>query len=97
MPKKRNDLFINRSIVTNRKRLKHNWMICDYMWTNCHLQLTLVTFVTKKSHHTFFGHIYDYVTTISMFSFFQWDDFSCYFPLRRPSYGPLVAKMTKKW
>ncbi len=31
MPKKRNDLFINRSIVTSRKRLKPNQMICDYM------------------------------------------------------------------
>jgi hypothetical protein len=26
---------------------------------------------------------------------FQGDDFSCYFPLRRPLYGPLVAKVTK--
>ncbi len=31
MPKKRNDLFINRSIVTNGNKLKHNQMICDYM------------------------------------------------------------------
>ncbi len=31
MPKKRTDLFINKSIVTNRKRLKRNQMICDYM------------------------------------------------------------------
>ncbi len=31
MPKKRTDLFINRNIVTSRKRLKCNQMICDYM------------------------------------------------------------------
>ncbi len=31
MPKKRKDLFVNRNIVTNKKRLKHNQMICDYM------------------------------------------------------------------
>ncbi len=31
MPKKRNDLFVSRSIVTSRKRLKCNQMICDYM------------------------------------------------------------------
>ncbi len=31
MPKKRKDLFINRNIVTSRKRLKCNQMICDYM------------------------------------------------------------------
>jgi hypothetical protein len=31
MPKKRKDLFINRNIVTSRKRLKRNQMICDYM------------------------------------------------------------------
>ncbi len=31
MPKKRKDLFIGKSIVTNRKRLKRNQMICDYM------------------------------------------------------------------
>ncbi len=31
MPKKRKDLFVNRNIVTSRKRLKRNQMICDYM------------------------------------------------------------------
>ncbi len=31
MPKKRKDLFINRNIVTSRKRLKRNQMTCDYM------------------------------------------------------------------
>ncbi len=31
MPKKRKDLFINRNIVTSRKKLKCNQMICDYM------------------------------------------------------------------
>ncbi len=31
MPKKRKDLFVNRSIVTSKKRLKCNQMICDYM------------------------------------------------------------------
>jgi hypothetical protein len=31
MPKKRKDLFVIRSIVTSRKRIKHNQMICDYM------------------------------------------------------------------
>ncbi len=31
MPKKRKDIFINRSIVTSRKGLKRNQMICDYM------------------------------------------------------------------
>jgi len=31
MPKKRKDLFINKSIVTNRKILKCNQMICEYM------------------------------------------------------------------
>ncbi len=32
MPKKKEDLFINKNIVTSRKRLKHNHMIvttCD--------------------------------------------------------------------
>jgi hypothetical protein len=32
MPKKRKYLFINKSIVISRKRLKCNQMICDYMW-----------------------------------------------------------------
>ncbi len=31
MPKKRKDLFLSKSIVTSRKRLKHNQIICDYM------------------------------------------------------------------
>jgi hypothetical protein len=31
MPKKKKDIFNNRSIVTSRKRLKRNQMICDYM------------------------------------------------------------------
>ncbi len=31
MRKKRKDLFINKSIVTGRKRLKCNQMVCDYM------------------------------------------------------------------
>ncbi len=31
MPKKRKDLFLNRNIVTSRKGLKRNQMICDYM------------------------------------------------------------------
>ncbi len=31
MPKKRKDLFLNKNIVTSKKRLKHNQMICDYM------------------------------------------------------------------
>ncbi len=31
MHKKTKDLFININIVTSRKRLKRNQMICDYM------------------------------------------------------------------
>jgi hypothetical protein len=31
MPKKRKDLSISRNIVTNKKKLKCNQMICDYM------------------------------------------------------------------
>ncbi len=31
MTKKRKDVFINRSIITSRKRLKRNQNICDYM------------------------------------------------------------------
>ncbi len=31
VPKKIKDLFVIRSIVTKRKRLKCNQMICDYM------------------------------------------------------------------
>jgi len=31
MPQKKKDFFVNRSIVTSRKRLKHNEIICDYM------------------------------------------------------------------
>jgi hypothetical protein len=31
MPKNRKDFFVNRSIVTNIKRLEHNQIICDYM------------------------------------------------------------------
>ncbi len=31
MPKKRKDLLVNRNIVTSKKRLKRNQMICDYM------------------------------------------------------------------
>jgi hypothetical protein len=31
MPKKRKDLFVNKNIITNRKRLKCNQMICEYM------------------------------------------------------------------
>jgi hypothetical protein len=32
MPKKLKDLFVNRSIVTSRKMLKCNQIICDYVW-----------------------------------------------------------------
>ncbi len=31
MPKKRKDMFVNRSIVTSRKRLKRNQINCDYI------------------------------------------------------------------
>ncbi len=31
MPKERKDLFVNKNIVTIRKRLKCNQIICDYM------------------------------------------------------------------
>ncbi len=31
IPKKRKDLFVSRNIVTSKKRLKCNQMICDYM------------------------------------------------------------------
>jgi hypothetical protein len=45
MPKKKKDLFVNKSIVTSRKRLKRNQMIYDYM------QLIVVS--------TKIGHIYN--------------------------------------
>jgi hypothetical protein len=31
MPKKKKDLFVNKNIVTSRKKFKCNKMICDYM------------------------------------------------------------------
>jgi hypothetical protein len=31
MPKKRKDLFVSKKIVINKKRLKRNQMIFDYM------------------------------------------------------------------
>jgi len=31
MPKKRKDFFVNKNIVPNKKRLKRNQIICDYM------------------------------------------------------------------
>ncbi len=31
MAKKKKDLFVSKNIVTSRKRLKCNKMICDYM------------------------------------------------------------------
>ncbi len=34
MPKKKKDLFVSKSIVISRKRLKCNQMICEYV-TNC--------------------------------------------------------------
>jgi len=56
MLKKKKDLFVNISIVTSRKRLKCNQIICDYM------QLIIVyanigDICDWKSHHTFFGQI----------------------------------------
>jgi hypothetical protein len=57
-PRKRNDLFVSRSIVTSRKRLKRNQMICDYMqlivvynenWL--HLQLKIIS-------HIFWSHLW---------------------------------------
>ncbi len=54
MPKKRKDFFINRNIVTSRKRLKRNQIICDYMGP---IVLYIGYICDGKSHHTFFGHI----------------------------------------
>jgi hypothetical protein len=31
MPKKRKDLFVSKNIITSRRRLNRNHMICDYM------------------------------------------------------------------
>jgi hypothetical protein len=54
MPKKTKDFFVNRSIVTSRKRLKRNQIICDYMGP---IVLYIGYICDGKSHHTFFGHI----------------------------------------
>jgi len=55
----------------------------------------LVTF-TIENHITHF--FVTFMTMLQLFiglSFFQWDKFSHYFHLRRPLYGPLVAKVPK--
>jgi hypothetical protein len=31
MPKKRKNLFVSKNIISSRRRLNHNHMICDYM------------------------------------------------------------------
>ncbi len=65
MPKKRKDLFINRNIVTSRKRLKRIQMICDYM------RLMLVTFITQNNITHFLVTFMTMLQLFIGFSFFQ--------------------------
>ncbi len=66
MPKKRKDLFANKSIITSRKRLKCNQMIYDYMQPI--VVSTKIGYIYNwKLYPTLFCQIYDYVATIYRF------------------------------
>jgi len=60
------------------------------------MQLTLVIFAIEN-HITHFFVTFMTMLRLLGFSFLKWSDFSHYFHPKRSPYGPLVAKVTKKW